>query len=269
MKISHWIAAFACMSISAASTWAHDLTKIERKITQEPAYTSKPKYCLLVFGPNAETRVWLVLDGNVLYVDRNANGDLTEDGERVTAKKSDGTNAADGNLWFEAGDVRAGKLTHKNLSVNIGKLDYLAERYEQVKEHLAVDPQARGYSVRADVEMPGWKGAGIGGRIGQQATVGDAHGLLKFADKPEDAPIIHFGGPWQVTLYGPQQLTVGRTTDLVLGVGTPGLGAGTTAFIGYEGVIPEKVYPTVEITYPSARKGDAPVKELYEIKERC
>src|ERR1700732_1954245 len=66
---------------------AADLSKIDRTIAKEPKYQSKPKYCLLVFGPEAKTRVWLVLDGDVLYVDRNGNGDLTEAGERVTADK--------------------------------------------------------------------------------------------------------------------------------------------------------------------------------------
>ena len=32
-------------------------------LRKEPAYVSKdPKYAVLAFGPNAETRVWLVLD---------------------------------------------------------------------------------------------------------------------------------------------------------------------------------------------------------------
>lgn len=269
MRLSHWIAALACMGIPAASTSASDLTKIERKITREPAYASQPKYCLSVFGPDAEARVWLVLDGDALYVDRNGNGDLTEDGERLAAKKDADANADDGSLRFVAGELGIGKLTHKNFWVSVQKLDYLAEQNEQVKDFLGAHPQARGYSVGVEVEMPNHHGIGVGGRVQQLASVFDAHGLLAFADKPEDAPIIHFGGPWQITLYGPQGLTAGRTGDLVLGVGTPGLGAGTTAFVGYEGVIPEMVYPKVEITYPSARPEDAPAKELYELKQRC
>src|SRR5947208_1440560 len=65
------------------TTQTVDLTKIERTIAKEPVYQSKsPKYCLLVFGPEAKTRVWLVLDadafGDILFVGRNGNGDLTE-----------------------------------------------------------------------------------------------------------------------------------------------------------------------------------------------
>src|SRR5882672_3336831 len=60
-----------------------DLTKIHRTIAKEPKYASQPYYALLVFGPEAAKRVWLVLDGDVLYVDRNCNGDLTEKDKRV------------------------------------------------------------------------------------------------------------------------------------------------------------------------------------------
>src|SRR5262249_1657660 len=59
-----------------------DLAKIDRTIKKEPAYKGKPEYCLLVFGPQAKTRVWLVRDGDLLYVDGNGSGDLTEAGKR-------------------------------------------------------------------------------------------------------------------------------------------------------------------------------------------
>ena len=62
---------------------AADPSEIDRTIAKEPKYQSKPKYCLLVFGPEARTKVWLVMEGLSLYVDRNANGDLTEPGERL------------------------------------------------------------------------------------------------------------------------------------------------------------------------------------------
>src|SRR5262245_51275634 len=73
--------------IAAQPALGVDLTKIDRTITKEPAYQSKsPSYGLLVFGPEAKSRVWVVLDGDILYVDRNCNGDLTEAGERLVIK---------------------------------------------------------------------------------------------------------------------------------------------------------------------------------------
>jgi hypothetical protein len=72
-----------------------DLGKLDRSIRKEPTYTTKqPYYGLLVFGPRADTRVWLVLDKSkadgaafdVLYLDRNADGDLTASDKRLVGK---------------------------------------------------------------------------------------------------------------------------------------------------------------------------------------
>src|SRR5438105_3758750 len=77
---------FAALAGSGAVACAADLSKIDRTIAKEPTYQSpKPAYCLLVFGPAAKTRIWVVRDGNVLYVDKNGNGDLTDQGERFPA----------------------------------------------------------------------------------------------------------------------------------------------------------------------------------------
>src|SRR5258708_1486782 len=79
MRHSRWGAAAAALALWASAAGAADLPKVDRTIGKEPAYTTKqPRYCLLVFGPRAGFKVWLVQDGNVLYVDRNGNGDLTE-----------------------------------------------------------------------------------------------------------------------------------------------------------------------------------------------
>ncbi|MFM9964404.1 MAG: hypothetical protein ACKV2Q_24645 [Planctomycetaceae bacterium] len=36
-----------------------DLTKIDRSVAKEPEYSNSPRYCLLVFGEKAESRVWI------------------------------------------------------------------------------------------------------------------------------------------------------------------------------------------------------------------
>ena len=72
-----------------------DLGKIERRIAREPVYKSKqPLYGLYVFGPQARTRVWAIFDKSrpdatdydILYFDRNADGDLTAPEERIAGK---------------------------------------------------------------------------------------------------------------------------------------------------------------------------------------
>src|SRR5262249_25477630 len=145
---------------------AADLAMVDRSIRKEPAYQTKaPKYCLLVFGPEAKTRVWLVLDGDTLYVDRNGNGDLTEKGKKVAANKGARAKDADGNLTFEAGEIHDGKQTHKGLSLSVLKLEPYAEHDKAVKDYLTRDPKARGYLIRLGVDMPGWSGTGVDGRV--------------------------------------------------------------------------------------------------------
>src|SRR5262249_3499591 len=62
--------------------------------------------------------------------------------------------------------------------------------------------------------------------IAQMAFV-DHTGVLQFAARPEEAPIIHFDGPLQVALHPGQKLQRGQSSDLAVCIGTPGLGKGT------------------------------------------
>jgi len=216
-----------------------DLSKIERVLQKEPAYqTGSPKYCLAVFGADMKTRVWLVRDGGVLFVDRNGNGDLTEKGEKIPAKKTGGK----GVFNFDVGDVGNAPRVHKAMNLQVLK-------------------EGSGLSVQ--VAMPNFKGNGVGGRVSQLTE------WLKFADKPGDAPVVHFGGPLQIMLNGEHKLTAGRVNDVYLCVGTPGLGAKANVYVDYEELIPQTAHPSVEIVYPSETAGDPPIRELYELRDRC
>ena len=63
---------------------AVDLAQIDRSIVKEPRYVGTPHYALIVVGPRAEHRSWLVMDGDeTLYFDRNGNGDLTEPEDKI------------------------------------------------------------------------------------------------------------------------------------------------------------------------------------------
>ena len=61
MRVSRLALILGTMILWVVSAQAVDLTKIPRVIAKEPAYQGKPKYCLLVFGPEAKHRVWLGL----------------------------------------------------------------------------------------------------------------------------------------------------------------------------------------------------------------
>jgi hypothetical protein len=74
-----------CFVFGSAPPCAADPAPIDRMIVKEPAYQSKsPQYGLVVFGPNASSRVWIVKDGNRLHIDPTGVGDLTGAGKRLT-----------------------------------------------------------------------------------------------------------------------------------------------------------------------------------------
>jgi hypothetical protein len=146
--------------VLCATQTAHgvDLAKIDRVTAKEPAYQSKtPKYCLMVFGPEAKTRVWLVLDGEVLYVDRNGNGDLTGADKRVEKSRNDGK--------FRVGSITAAD----------GKTQYF-----DIK--LLLFGKA-GFRILLKAKL---------GRVYQYITDEDE---LRFADRPQDPPSCTSMGP--------------------------------------------------------------------------
>src|SRR5262245_22765909 len=189
------------MALSAAQAGAADPSAVDRNIRKEPTYAGKPRYCLLVFGPDARERVWLVHDGDTLYVDRNGNGDLTEQGEKVAASKNAGT--AENEYTFEAGDVTVGGKTHKALSVWLFPLKRFANNSSLadvavIRDALKADPDLVVARLNVDVASVRFKGAGVGGRVLQLAGFYDLTGVMAFSGKPSDAPVVHFDGPLQV-----------------------------------------------------------------------
>src|SRR5947207_12388565 len=102
------------LTLMAAVAKPADPTKDERAIGKQPSYRTTPRYCLLLFGPEGKSRVWLVLDGDTLYVDRNGNGDLTEPGEAVKSADAPDRDA----VSFKIDALRdASGTKHTNLHV--------------------------------------------------------------------------------------------------------------------------------------------------------
>jgi RNA polymerase sigma factor (sigma-70 family) len=244
---------------------------IDRTIGKEPKYDGKPAYCLLAFDPAAKHRVWLVHDGNTLYVDRNGNGDLTDDGEKVAGQKQDGR---DGDLGFTVGDVTVGGATHTTLEVSAYSLKALSETSDWGREpRLAAlvkkDPKALGYGVGVEVKRAGIKGAGKGDRVQFGAGM-DANGWLQFAPTRADAPVVMFGGRLELAFeHGEPVLHPGQEGEFRLNVGVPGFGPGTFAAIPHDNNIPDDLKPMAEVTFPAAKPGDKPRTEVIPLPGRC
>jgi hypothetical protein len=189
-----------------------DLRTVDRQVRREPNYRDgSPKYCLLVFGPKAEARVWLVRVGDLLYVDRNGNGDLTEDGERVARflpKPGEANNIPENCVMFRTGPLAPSPREP-------------SRRYPDL---LVMFIPGQPEQLLMLLESQDWPQAvGCGER-------------MQFGASPGDAPIVHFDGPLTLAtvesldaVVTPLKLIRGRDTVLSVAVGTHGLGPGTFA----------------------------------------
>jgi hypothetical protein len=237
-------------------------------LTKEPKYASQPQYLLLAFGMKADAKIWLVLDGDRLYVDRNGDGDLTQKGEVVEGTKKDSR------ITFAIGELKEKDRIHKDVEVavytphdNSGLGKFPAWRALKKK-----DPNARMVSVQAQINRTGLPGFSeptdmTAKRTWSQDAGNDYFGCLQFASSPKEASVVHFNGPLTIGLQMPYlddgMLVAGATSEIETGVGCRGRGPGSFAFISYTPV-PKTVHPTVEIQWP----GDSPL-ERKTLGERC
>jgi hypothetical protein len=223
---------------------AADLSKIARTIIKEPAYQGKPTYCLLVFGPEAKTRIWLVVDGNILYVDRNGNGDLTETGERI-----------EGTPLFDRPGP-AGRLI--GISFGVEKLT----KWDGKDTRLMV-------VANANRDEDDVVNVFVGEEAFQNTAASEPSGLLKFSTRSQDAPVIHFGGALQMAPRAQHTLMrTDKAQTFQAMIGTPGLGKGTFAAVNI-GMVPKDIHPVAEFEFPNKRTGENPLKATVTLSQRC
>jgi hypothetical protein len=226
-----------------------DLGKLDRTIRKQPTYTgTQPLYGLLVFGPRADKRVWLVLDKSkpdaaaydVLYVDRDADGDLTASDKRLVGKTEDG------NTLFklpEFKDPATGGI-HTEFRVRVTGQD-------------------------KPTVMIGMKWCGklkMGG--GYPPDPGD---YLKLALDAKTAPVLWFqgDGPFRFQRWYGGTLTIGGpgdANDFKVFLGQ--IGSGPSSFCAFqEHVLPaaEAVQATLIYTGQDGKER----REAFQLKERC
>ena len=173
-------ACLACMLLTSVLGRAADipvLQDIDRRIPKQPEYIAKqPLFGLLVFGPTAEKRIWMVLDHSkpeaelydLLYVDLNANGDLTEPTERLV------------------GQVKGTEIRFR-----------MPDLMDTTTRAIHTDFTARVSGAPAPTIMVSlmWRGIiKMGGGYPQDPE----DGYLKFGDKPANAPVMRGAGRWSV-----------------------------------------------------------------------
>jgi hypothetical protein len=206
-----------------------DFSKVERCLAKEPEYVASPLYALFLFGPKGDMKVWAVLDKSdlklpyydVVYLDRNADGDLTSPKERFQGKLNPKRARAGVSMWISTGDlaVLGTNVVHKNL-------------------RFATIPKTGRKGVWFSMD---WRGtervAGGSSQTGYDSTV--------WSETTAKAPILRptAEGPLGFAIWGgPKKpvLRIGGETKLSFTVGNPGSGPDTLCYLSDKFLVPGK-----------------------------
>jgi hypothetical protein len=222
------------------------LASVDRQIVKEPAYESSPKYLLLALGPEAQTLVWVVEDGHKLYVDKNANRDLTDDGTPIVP--------ADEREWQRSVDSADKSWDFDYLLAEFAPPGRPAQKDFQLRHwnYGESDADSYGLSLTLDGKVPmyaGWFGSFWG------AT-------------PKEASIIHFGGPLTPRMLRYKEFTLGSgLRRLSVAFANPGLGSAATALLSIDAPAAD-VAPVLNIEWPTA-PGAPPLGTSHRLNQRC
>jgi hypothetical protein len=230
-----------------------DYSTLEKKIAKEPAYVAQPLYALFVLDDAGKFRAWAVLDKSkkdlayydVLYFDKNGDGDLTAPGKRFTSKYDESQKAYGMALEIVVGDVPVPgtDVVHKNFRVST-------------------------------VMKAGWKGFWTGLDWAGKGEVSGGYGacgydLTVWSESAAKAPVLRFSpnGPLSFGIWGDGKLGLGGATRVSLIVGNKGSGPDTLSVVDDNFLTPgkDRIFATVIAKDANGKE----VRAKTEIKGHC
>lgn len=238
----------------------------DRTLRKEPEYQSTPKYCLLLLGAGGDVKVWMVEDGKRLYIDKNANGDLTDDGQPIepsnTRKLGDGS--WDFNYLFDGFSVDGG----------LGFSDFNLRRWNYGGKHdsyglsLALEGTGRtltkGKLLFQDTQLATNLKLSLSGQIPMYAGWFDTF----WSPEPKEAPVIHFGGPLTPKMLREKEFVIGSgKRRLSLAFTNPGSHAGAVSLLSIDAV-PSLITPKLVIKWPTASDSRS-LETTHSLVDRC
>jgi hypothetical protein len=226
-----------------------DFTKVDRTAKKLPKLSDEALYGIYLFGNDGETRVLAVLDKSaprleapdVLWLDKNANGDLTEPGERITGGEPKLQGIYAGGRHFEIGAFRP----------------------------------PRGAAEHADWSLDWTKEAGVRFKMkwrGEKVTMGGygprREDYAGFSKSLETAPVFVPGWdrPFQFERWLEMPLLRGQDVDFKVFVGNCGDRRGTFSTVD-DKFVPIEDSPIATLLYVTADGKQAQARTV--LKLRC
>jgi hypothetical protein len=207
---------------------------------------SEPLYGLFVFGTNSSHPVWAVFDKSakdqahydILYLDMDADGDLTASGERFVSNT---------------------KAVGKDATITFPFPQF--KEPGSAREHKDFTITWRPTRVSASIKWLGDKKMNAG--YGPQT---DKYG--KFATSPDKAPVYVLGHelPFQFQHWMSGKFTRGQNNDFKVFMGNLGEGQGAFCAVDQE-FLPKNDYVIATLIYKT--ESGAEKQEKFNLKDRC
>lgn len=207
---------------------------IDRSIMREPKYEGTPKYCLLVVDRDFHSRVWMVEDGDRLFLDRNGNGDLTDDGGPMPLRTD-----AVGILGYSADAITT--------SEGVQHTKFNMCRWKDGEDQ-------NGYGLSLFLSGTRQVYAGWFGTF--------------WAEKREYAPVVHLGGVFTPEPLRAQRILIqpgARRFDI--GFINSGSQKGAETWLGTES-LPADLQPVLKIDWPT-KDGAPSIQTSHPLPQRC
>ena len=213
--------------------------RIDHSIIKEPTYQSTPKYSLLTLGDRGDVKVWMIEDGRRLFVDKNANGDLTDDGPPI-----------------QPSNVR-------HLDASRWDFDYVLDAITPTNGPPSTNFVLRRWNYNDKEDSYGLS-LSVGGKMPMYAGWFDTF----WSTNSEEAPVMHFGGPFTPKLLRRKEFTIGETGQrLSLCFIHPGSDPGAVSRLSID-ALPRFLIPTLTIEWPTVA-GKPPLRTYHQLSQRC
>jgi hypothetical protein len=233
---------------SAVGAGPIDFARIDRSIGKTPQLTQHARYGLFLFGSNGEHRVWAILDRSspearafdVLYLDRDADGDLTEPGDTFAPAKEKPKGEPKDGVTFVVGDLVDPGTSARHTGVTLTWTDA---------------------SVRYRMQ---WRGGKVtfGGFGPARET------YAQFAAEPAKAPVYVPGWdrPFQFEHWLSGELKRDEVTDFKVFVGNAGDRRGAFSAVDDE-FLPQGAVPVATLLWTD--RNGKPRESSFPLPERC
>ena len=236
--------------------WLQDLVDLDRTIAKEPAYVAEPRYALFIFDPAGKFRVWCPLDKSkkdlgyydVVYFDRNGNGDLTEPGEKFVGKLDEDEDA-----------VARGT----SIDIRLGELKVPGSDLVHTDLRISTVPKKGRKGV--------WFQMKYGGKVEVSGGNGPSGGIdtTVYGATPKEAPVLRptIEGPMAFALWCGDELDIGGKAHLSLLLGNAGSGRDTLMSVSEDFL--DLTKETIRATLIATDADGKEIRVPWEIKSHC